>query len=286
MNQDTPSTEEVLLLPIDSVVHGDLLRIINPQKVEEIAASMREREARTPGQGQMVPIKVREIGDGKWEVVFGFHRREAVELAGLRYIKATLFVGDDDDALLEKIDENLVRHDLGAFDQANFLEERRQIWERKTGQIERGGDRRSKVKIRPLIEEVGKKGFYAATAEKFGLAQTTVKVALARKARIQPTVWTALQKTDAATNGALLDRIGRLTPEEQLEILDRMRERGCGVREAVRLVTTAHDRQSDVLTPDAVLMKFKRSWAKLDADSRRAIADFVAQETKKSKIPR
>jgi ParB family chromosome partitioning protein len=286
MSQDTPPTEEVLLLSFDSVDCDDRLRITNDKKVAEIAASMREREASTPGQGQIAPIKVRRMDGGRYRVVAGAHRLEAAKAASLAYIKATLFSGDDDDARLEEIDENLFRHELSAFDQANFLEERRQIWERKNGRIGPGGDHRSKVKIRPLVEEVEKKGFYAATAERFGLAQTTIKVALARKARIHPTVWMALQKTEAATNGALLDRIARLSEDKQNDIISIAKERGCAVREAVRLVIKGDDRQSDAHTPDAVLIKFKRYWAKLDADSRHAIASFIAGETRQSKSRR
>lgn len=217
---------------LDLIDVEDRLRDIDEAKAEALALSMSER-------GQLHPIELREKADGRFRLNIGAHRYRAAQLNEWPAIKASIVECSDEEARLREVDENLFRNELSPFDQANFIEERRQIWERMNGQIKRGGDRRSKVQITPLAEGMmpaARGSFLKATSEKFGLPKDTIKRALMRKAKINPKVWTVLRHTEAASNGAMLDKIRKLYLEEQVAIAAMIKERGCTVQHAIRAV--------------------------------------------------
>ncbi len=247
-------------IKLDIIDVEDRLRDIDESKVDALALSMRER-------GQLQPIEVMEKSGGRYRLNIGAHRYAAASKIGWLTIKAVIVECSDEEARLREIDENLFRHELSPFDQANFIEERRQIWERLNGQIRRGGDRRSKVQIVPLIEgmmEPTRSTFLKETSDKFGLPKKVIQRALTRKAQINPKVWAVLRHTEAAHNGALLDKIRKLYLEEQAAIADMIKDRGCTVQSAIRSVAKP-------LSVDEQAQAFEalcKAWKKADAGTR------------------
>jgi ParB family chromosome partitioning protein len=221
-----------LEIPLDQVIVEDRLREVDENKVASFAISMAQTGQITP-----IEVKMHPKGDSKYLLVAGAHRLAAAHVIGLPKIEAVLFEGDSDAARLREIDENLFRNELTPFDQANFLAERRVLWERLHGSIKRGGDRRSKSQVEPLIDALKKPSFFKETAKTFGLPQTVIKRALSRRAHIAPGVWEALRGTAAAANGSLLDKLSKLPLETQQEVLATATERGCDMKVAARIVT-------------------------------------------------
>lgn len=240
------------------------LRDVDMDDARRLAASMQDGEIRR----QITPISVRQVGEDQYKLTAGAHRVAAAEINGWEDIKAQIDDCDDDEAKLREIDENLYRSELSPFDQANFLAERREIWERMHGALKRGGDRRSKGQIVPLIEAMKAPGFFSETAQKFGLNEKTVKRALSRRAQIAPELWKALRNTPAANKGSLLDKIRKLPVEEQVDIADTIKERGCSVDHAVNLVTKPAPADPDIAAFDAL----RRAWTKASEATRR---DFL-----------
>jgi ParB family chromosome partitioning protein len=233
----------------------DRLRDVNEAAAEGLAVSMRER-------GQITAIELREKQDGRYRMTDGAHRFRAAQLNEWPTIRAVVVECSDDEARLREIDATLYRADLTPFDEANFLEERRQIWERVNGQIKRGGDRRSKVQIVPLIEGVSSKArnsFVTDTAEKFGLQKITIKRALMRKGGIAPKVWAALRVTEAAKNGSLLDKIRKLSVEQQFKVIQVIGERGCTVQQAVKIALPADEIDHEMRDWDAIQTILRRA---------------------------
>jgi ParB family transcriptional regulator, chromosome partitioning protein len=184
------SAPQELEIDLDRIDLGKRLRELNEAEAEKLSHSLNER-------GLLNPIEVRETQGGRYSLTAGAHRFAAAKILEWQKIRAVIVECSDDEARLREIDENLFRHELTPFDQANFLEERRQIWERVHGTIKRGGDRRSKAQIEPLIDGIGRgSAFIKETAVKFGLPISMVKRALTRKAQIDPKVWNALRSTD------------------------------------------------------------------------------------------
>ncbi|WP_297492495.1 ParB/RepB/Spo0J family partition protein [Acidocella sp.] len=233
----------------------DRLRDIDEDKVSALALSMAER-------GQLQPIELREKAGGRYRLNIGAHRYAAAQKLGWFAIKAVVVECSDEEARLREIDENLFRHELSPFDQANFIEERRQIWERLNGQIKRGGDRRSKGQIVPLIEGMMKatrSSFLKDTAQKFGLPTKTIQRALTRKATINPKVWEVLRHTEAANNGSLLDKIRKLHLDEQFEVAAMIKDRGCTVQYAIRAVVAPSDVDAEAQAFAALCRAWERA---------------------------
>ena len=85
-------------------------------KLEELAQSIAE-------QGLIVPIKVRPLDLGEYEIVYGHRRAEACRLAGLSEIDCIVEGVADDDALVQALIENVQREDMEPMDKAYALEE-------------------------------------------------------------------------------------------------------------------------------------------------------------------
>jgi ParB family chromosome partitioning protein len=87
-------------------------RSTNDEGVKNLAESLSEI-------GQQVPISVRHREDGRgFELVAGCHRLRAAELLGWDVIDATVMHGDQTDARLWQISENLHRADLTQLERA------------------------------------------------------------------------------------------------------------------------------------------------------------------------
>src|SRR6187399_1144991 len=94
-------------LPIESIRHRPDARHRSYDALSALADSISD-------VGLLNPIRVRQMGDGEYEVVAGSHRLQAVELLGWREIDAIVCEDDDLHAELAMIDENLIRAELSA----------------------------------------------------------------------------------------------------------------------------------------------------------------------------
>ncbi len=254
------SAPQVQAIDLDLIDVGDRIRRVDMEQAENLAASMKER-------GQLQPIKLRPIAQGRYKLTIGAHRYTAAQINGWTKINAYVADASDQEARLDEIDENLFRHELNPFDQANFMEERRRLWEQLYGDVKRGGDRRSKGQIVPLIDEVRRgTSFYKETAQKFKINPKTIKRALLRKAHIEPTLWAALADTEAATNAAILDKIRKLTREEQQEVAVELRG-GRKIKEAIKIVVASGATEEDLSARR--LQAIEKAWAAATEDERK-----------------
>ncbi|MGC1183343.1 ParB/RepB/Spo0J family partition protein [Legionella sp.] len=72
-------------------------------------------------QGLLQPLLVRELSDGRYEIIAGERRWRASQLAGLTEIPVILKQVDDETAIAMALVENLQREDLNAMDQARAM---------------------------------------------------------------------------------------------------------------------------------------------------------------------
>ncbi|WP_028388867.1 ParB/RepB/Spo0J family partition protein [Legionella fairfieldensis] len=89
-------------------------REIEEVPLTELAASIKQ-------QGLLQPLIVREITDGRYEIIAGERRWRASKLAGLTEIPVILRQVDDETAMAMALVENLQREDLNAMDQARAM---------------------------------------------------------------------------------------------------------------------------------------------------------------------
>ena len=210
------SAPEVRAVPLDKIKVEGRLREVDKVEVEKLAASMSEL-------GQITPIELRAKpdGEGLFHLIAGAHRVAAATANGEETVLAVLFDGDADDERLREIDENLYRHELTAYDQANFLEERKQIWERIKGKVRRGRpDGRKLRQVGAIKQRNDLFGFYEEVGDLFAIPRRTVQRALERKRCIIKPIWEQLRGTKEAKNGALLDKLADTEPGDQKKLLD------------------------------------------------------------------
>ncbi|KTD20872.1 chromosome partitioning protein parB [Legionella lansingensis] len=87
---------------------------IEEQTLAELAASIQQ-------QGILQPLIVREIAEGRYEIIAGERRWRASQLAGLNEVPVILRQVDDETAMAMALVENLQREDLNPMDQARAM---------------------------------------------------------------------------------------------------------------------------------------------------------------------
>lgn len=128
--------------------------------------------------GLQTPITVRD--DGEWPVlVAGLHRLKAAERLGWQKIDAVYLEGDERDARLWEISENLHRADLSAVERAEHIDEWRRLTVAKglQGAPASNESRRTAGGNKPqLVGNAGRpsKG-HVATASALGVSHETVR---------------------------------------------------------------------------------------------------------------
>lgn len=87
-------------------------KIVDREKLKELTENIREK-------GVLTPVLVRPIGEsGKYELVHGWRRFQAVKSLGLDDIPAIVMLLSDDEAMEAQLIENLQREDLHPLDEA------------------------------------------------------------------------------------------------------------------------------------------------------------------------
>ncbi|RUR26997.1 ParB/RepB/Spo0J family partition protein [Legionella qingyii] len=107
---------ESLKLAVDSLQPGKY----QPRGEMEEAPLM-ELAQSIKKQGLLQPLLVRELSDGRYEIIAGERRWRASQLAGLTEIPVILKQVDDETAMAMALVENLQREDLNAMDQARAM---------------------------------------------------------------------------------------------------------------------------------------------------------------------
>jgi ParB family chromosome partitioning protein len=106
----------------DINVAADRLRALNPDRVAEIADSMRNR--------LLQPIVLRTGRGNGYHLVAGRHRLEAAKLLKWPSIRAVVFEGMKANAAeLAEIDENLVRFELSPAERSMHVARRKELYE-------------------------------------------------------------------------------------------------------------------------------------------------------------
>lgn len=245
---------------IDLIDVGDRIRDVDQDEVAKLATSMREN-------GLLQPVEVRPTGSGRYKLTIGAHRYSAAQVLAWTSIKAVVVDCSDDEARLHEIDENLYRHELTPYDQANFLEERRQIWEKLYGKVKPGRDKRKSRQVGAIEERDEYLNYYKDIQKNFSLPKRTVQRALERRRCIIKPIWEMLRNTPEAKNGALLDKIADLEPADQSEILKLVQDRACTFSEAVRRAAPRVNQR--VTTPEKMAEKVAAAWADWSAEDQK-----------------
>jgi ParB family chromosome partitioning protein len=86
------------------------------------SASLDELAHSIKNQGILQPLLVRELEDGRYEIIAGERRWRASQIAGLNEVPVLVKSVDDETAMAMALIENLQREDLNAMDEARAMQ--------------------------------------------------------------------------------------------------------------------------------------------------------------------
>lgn len=182
----------------DALIVGDRLRQADKAKVDSLAESI-------DAIGLQQPISVWVEDDSHVHLVAGLHRFMAAKKLGWSEIPAIFVELDDIDRQLWEIDENLMRSELTATQEAEHLARRKELW------AERGKSLPTFQKAKP-----GQKAFAAETAERIGKTKRAVNMATRRAEEVTAEARDVVRNT-ALDTGAYLDKLLKVPEAEQAD---------------------------------------------------------------------
>jgi len=209
-SESAASQSTVRHIALDRIKVGLRRRQINPERIADLADSMRD-------QGQLQPIIV-FAHEGRYELIAGNRRLEAAHQLGWKAIRAEVLDGlDADSRALVEIDENLKRDDLSKSERAAHIAGRKEIYERLHPETRVGATGR---KGRKICDDKTTDRFTKDTAAKTGRSERSVQLDAKRgkHERIKETIGTSLDKGDE------LDALAEITevdPVKANELIDR-----------------------------------------------------------------
>lgn len=235
---------ELMWLALEAIEVPERLRSVSADHAGMLAADIRLR-------GLLQPVVVRgPLPGGRWVLLAGAHRLEAMRLLGRAEIPAVAadVANGGWAAELVEIAENLFRNDLSALERAVYVVRYRAAWEVKHGRKGRGGDRRSaafrgdadqtdnmsalKSEEQEFLDRAGLSGFADHVAERLGFTERTIYRDQGLIRGLHPELVKRLMGTAVADNRALLLRVSRLAQEVQAEAVAAI-DAGTPVEDAV-----------------------------------------------------
>lgn len=242
---------EALAIRVDSIVVGERHRALSEDAVNRLAASLGEIGLRTPVTVRIVDDYVLpdgEISDGVPILVAGANRLAAAKALGWEYIDC---IDADDDPItaeLWEIDENLMRAELTAAQEAEHLSRRKRIWKTinsgKTVSTKRG---------RP-------KAFAADTAASVGQTRQSVNQKIRRADKLGPDI--QLIAGTSLDSGVEMDALAKLPEPERHALVARA---AAGEHVSAISVEDVTEKQ---------LKALKSAWNKAGADARQLFDDW------------
>jgi ParB family chromosome partitioning protein len=184
-------------VPLDQIVVGSNPREDSTWKTDDLAKSIKQ-------VGVLQPIRVRPMGDNKFEIIAGRRRYEAAKIAGLQSIPATAADTTDEDAYVQALVENLQREDLPPLDEARAFQR--------------------------LLEDYGIS--QKTLGKRIGRSQPYISNALRMIDQLAPEVQEAVQARTISVGHA--KELMKLEPEDQIAVAERV------VTEKIPVADLAH----------------------------------------------
>jgi ParB family chromosome partitioning protein len=245
------TASQLIKINISDILEGKRLRDVVPEDAQKLSLSLGE-------SGRLIqPITVRpsKKQPSKYDLIIGGHRVAAAKILGWEEIDVISADLSDDDAELLEVDENLYRTDLTQCDLTFFMKKRLELFNFNGGKLKRGRDLRKSANLADLNPREEDR-YYGEIEAKFGIKRRTAERLVRRARNIPEALWPKIKGTKAALNGALLDKIAELQPEQRQEIVRLMDDVEIKLADAIKRVS--HVVPSD---PDAAeLSAFVKAW--------------------------
>ncbi|EJF87155.1 ParB/RepB/Spo0J family partition protein [Bartonella rattimassiliensis] len=300
-------------IALDLIVVPECIRPVDDEHAKALAQSMAR-------EGLMNPITVRHTPnakEGNYTLIAGAHRLRAAELLGYSKIDAVVVKADKDNAALLEVAENLFRNELSVIDRALFVQTYRELWEKKYGEIKRGGDhgnqytkdKVAKVQVAPLPKdgssghhETGCEGnevakgqvdslpndgalngkvqslhFAKHVADRIGFSQDVVKRLNCISKHLQPELRSVLRGTALADNQAQLLKLAKMEPVSQRRVAIALQQVEGNLRRAVDLINGVNT-PPQINEQERIFAQLLGVWQRADAQTKARFCDYLARE--------
>ena len=120
------------IIEVDKIVSGKNIRNERDEEINELAKSIEEN-------GLINPLYVKPRGDGKYVIIAGHRRFEAVKRLRLPYVECNIADDEKDekDVMLAQIAENVQRKDMSALELVDCFDDMKKRFGVKQNQIAR-----------------------------------------------------------------------------------------------------------------------------------------------------
>ncbi|WP_375685380.1 ParB/RepB/Spo0J family partition protein [Bartonella sp. TT110JLCBS] len=274
-------------LALDVIVVPERIRPVDDEHAKALAQSMAR-------EGLMNPITVRHTPnakEGNYTLIAGAHRLRAAELLGYSDIDAVVVQADKENAALLEVAENLFRNELSVIDRALFVQTYRELWEKKYGEIQRGGDhgnqytkdKVAKVQVAPLPNDGDLNGkvqglhFAKHVADRIGFSQDVVKRLNNIAQHLQPELRAVLRGTALADNQAQLLKLAKMEPVAQRRVAIALQQVEGDLRRAVDLVNGINT-PPQINEQERIFAQLLGVWQRADAQTKARFCDYLARE--------
>jgi|GEM_PF-271404 len=256
----------------DIDIPPDRLRKVDTAWAEVLGVSMRD-------DGQQQPVRLILEETGRCTLQLGAHRVVGARLAQLEMLDAGWVSRADvgaEQARIPEIIENLIRNDLDALSRAHFLAEYKAIHEVLHPESRHGGDRRS-AKARARGDQVAMFAFRSEAAEKTGLSERAIQLAVAIWTGLAPASRDRLDGTPLARNQAALKALATLDATLQGKVLDLMLAEPAGAASIGDAILLAQGKRLPS-TADRLFRSVSSNLGRLPAKSRATLWEAYEDE--------
>ena len=235
--------ERVQSLPLDRLTPfpNHPFKVLDDEKMLETVESIKER-------GVLVPILVRPINDGNFEIVSGHRRHHASLLAGKTEIPAIVREMDDDTAILLMVDSNLQREEL-------LPSEKAFAYKMKLDAMKRQGQRTDLTSAQ-IGRKLNGKESRELLADQTGESRNQISRYI-RLTNLVPDLLNRVDNKTIAFNAAV--EVSYLTEPEQKMLCDAIEREECtpNLKQARRLKQFSQDGKLDENVIDAIMTEEK-----------------------------
>lgn len=246
------------------------LRPVDEAHAQLIAASMNE-------SGLIQPVVVRNdpAGNGL-KLVVGGHRLRGAAILSWDEIPAILIECSDEEARQIEVDENLARKELTALERAQFLAERKRVYEALHPEAAHGKAKRPKTEKGKVANLATFTRFSKDAAKSTGLAERTIQRSVELAGRLSPEAIALIRGTKVADNQAQLQALAELEPEHQVTVAGLIAANAAGNVAKARVVAGFVPGGGAVREADRPLAKIEPMLMRMSLADLQALAGMVA----------
>jgi ParB family transcriptional regulator, chromosome partitioning protein len=260
----------VFLASVAAIDATGRLRPVDEAHAKLIAASMNESSLIQP-----VVVRTDSSGNGL-KLVVGGHRLRGAAILGWDEIPAILIEATDDEARQIEIDENLARKELTALERAEFLAERKRVYETLHPETAHGKAKRPKTEKGKVANLATFARFSKDAAKSTGLAERTIQRSVELAGRLSPEAVTLIRGTKVADNQAQLQALAELEPQHQVTVAGLIAANAAGNVAKARVVAGMVPEGGAVREADRPLARIEPMLARMSLADLQALAAMIA----------